>query len=183
LLKILQNQFYLLVQIKVMAKGFRSKYMDTINIVGTLAELGITNQSLIIGPEAGEIFRVNRLIIFIRTTGPLMEDKYGMNITLANGIKIVVIQKRPLGELEIIRDITNGRPIFTNADWRALCHDQIVGNFTGTTGKTASYRYDFTKDGEALTLEGDNFQALVVILDDDFSALEEHSFRVGLVEI
>jgi len=186
MLKILQKQLFLLVNSKIMAGKFISRYMDTIgdgtgNVSGNL-DFSALEQSFLLSPGPGEIFKVRRLIVFIKGTANVREDMYGFMTALTNGIRILILQNRPLGTLETLTDVTNGRPIKTNADWRAVCHDELTGQFS-TGNKTVSYRYSFDRDSTPVILEGDNNQSLAIILNDDFTSLEEHTFRVGLESI
>jgi hypothetical protein len=135
-------------------------------------------------PGAGEIFSIERMIVFIRTDGKITADKYGIAITLINGIILKSIRDTPADAPVEVWDITDGDPILTNSDWKKLCHDEILSDYGApNTGQNLSYRYTFSKDGHPMVLEGDNGEELQIILNDDYTDLVDHTFRIGMIEI
>jgi len=153
------------------------------NAVGNYSDGGLGLTEFKISPGAGEIFQLRRLIIFIKDTGLLHADFYGVNVVLTNGITIKHTRDTPTGPLTTIWDITDGVPIMKNPHWKRLCHDEIPSLYGGGGDDSVTYRYTFDRDGKPLILNGDNNDQLIITLNDDFSALVEHCFRVGMIKL
>ena len=139
-------------------------------------------QKFCIAPEAGEIFKVERIIPFLKDSGSLDSDYYGNGIILTNGIQIKVVRFAGQPQETVLADITDGVPVKSNSDWKRLCFDQNISEY-GTGNETAVWRYTFSKDAPAIVLDGDNKEEIQVILNDDFSGLVEHYFRFGFDKI
>lgn len=162
-----------------------SRYADTVgdgsgvkNAIGNYSSGGLGETILKIAPGATETIKVSRMIVFIRDTGAFDADKYGNNITLTNGIEIKITRGA-----SVLWDITDSLPVLTNTHWKRLCHDEIHSSY-GVGDESITYRYTFTKDsnGSPIILDGANSEQLQIILNDDFSNLVEHYFRIGLYD-
>jgi hypothetical protein len=138
-----------------------------------------------IKPAAGEIFRIERLIISMVSSSNSMGVGYGGGtVVLTNGFELKVITGAAGGST--IWDITDGIPIKVNHDWKNLCFDENTRVY-GATNAQVSYRYTFAKDGCPIILEGDNSDELQLICNDDIGAtginITEHLFRIGMTQI
>jgi len=130
-----------------------------------------------IQPAAGEIFLLERLIVYVVDVGAFDADKYGNDITLTNGI--VLREKDDDG---VIADITDGLPIKTNSHWARNCYDVAHYSY-GTGNETLAARWTFSKAGSPIRLAGDENNRLEIVLHDKLDGLVEHTFLVqGSIE-
>ena len=134
-----------------------------------------TNQtgSFFISPPAGEIWRIHRLLVTVLNTGSATNiDQYAGIATLANGIKIQVVNG-------ITQDLTNDDPIKKLIDWATYCYDLDLKNKVNN-GNTcyAGVRWTFVNSGQEIRLIGDNGDRIEVVCRDDLSALTEHHFLI-----
>ena len=121
-------------------------------------------------PPAGEIFYIARMIIHYQDVGAPDADKYGNNITLANGITIGIYN---VSDDSLHTELTDGLPIKTNAEWGRLAYDVRVDNF-GVGNDFVQVRWSFFKSQRTVILGEDQY--LGIILSDDFSGLVSHHF-------
>ena len=135
------------------------------------AELGETD--FFFQPEAGQIVDLHRMIVQVRDAGSPDSGKYGNDIDLTEGIRVLVLDS----EGGIILDLTDGHPIKTNAEWARKCFDSVPSSY-GSGDAYVSVRWTFSKAGMPLTLSGDRGERLAVRLNDDYSGLKDHSFQV-----
>lgn len=125
--------------------------------------------------ESTEKYLIYRLLISIRDSGALDASSYGNGITLSNGVTIKVYN--PLGE--VAENITDDQPVFTNADYAALCYDSETSEY-GTGDNYLRVRFTLAASGYPIVLEPG--AKIVVRLNDDFTGLISHRFMVqGLV--
>ena len=174
-----------------MATAPISRYADItgdgtgeVNAIGNYSDAGLGLTTFQIVPGITETFEVQRMIVYIRTVGIFNGDKYGNAIDLTNGIIVKVTQDTPADVKTTKWDVTAGQPILINSHWKKLCHDEIPSQYgLGQAQDSMTYRYTFSKDGKPLILSGVNNDKLEIILNDDFSDLEEHNFRIGMKSI
>ena len=122
-------------------------------------------------PPAGLIAEVGRVIIQIRDTVAPNSDKYGNNITLTNGISVKITRAG-----EVIRDLTDGLPIKSNAEWGRMCFDIKETGFASGTAFVQA-RWTFRRFSEkGLILNSGSDDALEFILNDSFVGLVDHYF-------
>ena len=137
---------------------------------------GIKNAKLVaattfkLKPPAGLAAEVGRVIIQIRDALAPNSDKYG-NTVITNGITVKVTR----GGV-VIRDLTDGIPILSNAGWGRVCYDVRESGFNaGTAFVQARWTFKrFSKKGLILSSSADD--ALEVTCNDDLSGLVEHYF-------
>lgn len=129
------------------------------------------SQSLWIVPPAGTIYRVFRILPYLRDTGSLDADGYGNGGALANGIALDFQIRGQAGS------VTGRHPIKTNSEWAQICHDVRALTF-GVGDETLTARLSFWKAGVDLELDGNQSDYLRVVLNDDFTFLNEHTFHV-----
>lgn len=118
----------------------------------------------------GEELEMHRLIVSFKDSGSFDADKYGNGLILPNGIRIY---HRDVND-DLIQEFT-AFPVRSNADWRAHCHDVIISS-SGTGDEVASVRWTFNKSGRPITLLGSRGEYLEILLNDDFSDLNDHKF-------
>lgn len=126
---------------------------------------------------------LSRLIVEMGDGGPgggeggaSISSGYGVSPDpLVNGIVITLLN--PNGS--VLRDLTDGIPIKTNADWARFCYNESLLDFKGIPGQgpdALQARWDFRETGHGLHLKrGGEF---VIALHDDFSALTAHTFNL-----
>lgn len=146
----------------------------TKNAIGNYSA-AVTN--FYIQPPAGSIYVISRIIAHIADTGGLDAGSYGNGITLTNGVDIETAD----GTGTII-GITDGIPIKTNGEWARYCYDVQYTSF-GTGLNYLNVRWSFFKTGSYIRIDGSKNELLKVILNDDFTDLDEHYFMVqGYIE-
>ena len=169
--------------IEILAKYYFSAYkIDDTRFLDTVGD-GTGNKQFtgdyssnpvkaIIKPINDSILYINRLIIFIADSGSVDAGYYGNSISLNNGIFI----KHEKQDGTLIKDITDGMPIKTNADY-ARYGFQVSDISFGSGLNYIHAVLTFEKNGTPLTLQPD--EQLSIYLNDDFSPLKQHTFRAG----
>lgn len=120
----------------------------------------------------GRALRINRLIAFIADSSSVDAGKYGNGITLINGIEI----KKEKQTGEIIKDITDGISIKTNADYAKLGF-QVSDISFGSGLNYVHAVLTFNKNGTGINLQPD--EQLSIYLNDNLTGLQAHTFRAG----
>ncbi|MHC4316827.1 MAG: hypothetical protein ACYSW3_30670 [Planctomycetota bacterium] len=162
-----------------MPKKLISRVLDTVgdgsgttDAIGNYA--GGSIEDFMIKPASDEVFVLTRMLIQVVDTTGMDADKYGNNITLTNGIHVLVTD----GVGSTIMELTDpNNPIIANGDWGAFCYDVDVKTW-GTGNNHLLARWTFAKSGEDVYLRGHRGEQLVVRLNDDFSGLIHHHFVV-----
>ena len=115
-----------------------------------------------------KVMVVEDLTVYIQGSGSLSSDKYGTNITLTNGIQVLYI-----GHLETV-DFTDGKPILINTDWGS--HAGLIQDLqlSGGTKKSTAFTWNLPNSGVKVR-KGESFS---VLLKDNFSDLEQHTFKI-----
>jgi len=122
-----------------------------------------------IQPPVDEVWYVHRLLVHYEDSGSMDTEKYGNGIVLTNGITIYANQSGR------IVNLTNGHPILTNGEWAAHSYDTRLDKF-GAGNEFISVRWSFFKTGTVIKLDGAQSDSLTVLLQDDFSGLEDQFF-------
>ena len=125
-----------------------------------------------IRPNGNRTLYINRIIGFIADAGSVDAGYYGNSLVLTNGIRI--IHQKQNGTL--IREITQGHPIKTNADY-AKFGFQISDISFGSGLNHVHVVLTLSKDGTALALQPD--EELIIKLNDNFTGLKAHTFKAG----
>jgi len=126
-----------------------------------------------IQPAAGEIFRIQRMIIHVYDSGGGTIQEYGnIGSALANG---VIVQTARNGVQT--KDFTDGLPVKYNADWSRMCYDADFKN-QGAGNDALTVRWTFSKSGAPIRLVGSLLDSLDVVLEDDLTGLLGHYFMV-----
>ena len=126
----------------------------------------------IIKPKANSILKINRLIVFIADSSSVDAGYYGNGIRLNKGIEI----KHEKQDGTLIKDITDGQAIKTNADY-AKFGFQVSDISFGSGLNYVHAVLTFQKNGTPVSLQAD--EQLAVYLNDNFTGLRDHTFRAG----
>jgi len=114
---------------------------------------------------------ISKVKVKIVDNGSLDSGRYADGIVLNNGIKIEKQDK--LGNTLI--DILAGDVILTNGDM--IFNGDFPYFFrNGSGNEYLKVDFDFTKLGDAFTLKPT--EKFAVILNDDFSSMREHKFKI-----
>lgn len=119
----------------------------------------------------GRVTHIERMIVYIEDAGAPDAGKYGNNIVLTNGIKVVVRDSSDVLKL----DLTADYPIKTNGEWGAKCYD-VNNEAWGSGNDIVLVRWTFGKAGDEIELLVGDY--LAVELNDDFSDLVDHRFEI-----
>jgi hypothetical protein len=130
------------------------------------------SQPLLIAPPAGKGYRLFRIMPHIRDTGGFDADKYGNNVVLVNGIGL---EAQVQGQAFTIHD---RETIKTNAQWGQLAGVDVNHLDFGVGDESLLVRFTFAKAGNDLDLNGNLGDYLRIILNDNFSDLNAHTFHV-----
>ncbi len=120
-----------------------------------------------IRPPSGSVYYLTRMIVHVEDAGSFDSGFYGNNITLTNGITMLVKTNG------VTNDILDGDAIMTNGDWSHMCHDVSVHDF-GQGNNHLTVRWSFFKGHTLIRLEGDKGEYFKVFFQDDFSGLIDH---------
>ena len=111
---------------------------------------------------------VSSVVVNVVDTGVIGSGFYGFETTLTNGI---FLKKLSTSGGELI-DLTAGEAVIVNYDWARFCFDFQTTNFK------AGKEFTQAKCEMKYPIELTTGQKLGVILNDDFSDLDEHRFYV-----
>ena len=112
------------------------------------------------------------MIVKIQDTGSFDTEKYGNGLTLTKGLRLY----HRNGDGSLVAELT-AKPILTNSDWSVHCYDVQVLAF-GKGDEVLAIRWTFDKTGEPVKLDGDKGDYLEMVLNDNFTGLNEHYFCV-----
>lgn len=143
---------------------------STTNAVGDY-EGAVSKFTIAPGPK--QVFEAYRLIVYIEDAGAPDSGKYGNNVTLTNGIRVLV---RDADDV-IVLELDGGDAVKTNAQWSALCYDVSVLNW-GSGNDSVTVRWTFAKSGNEVRIDGSKGHYLSIELNDDFSDLVKHTFML-----
>ena len=131
-------------------------------------------RSFLLKPFEFERFEVHSLTIHINDVGRFNNNLYGVDITLTNGISVVLIKDGR----EI--DLTEQQKIYTNTHWKIYCRKYKKSTY-GTGDDAMFFLFDIKKAfGEPVILDGSNGDRIEVRLHDSFSGLTGHYFRFNV---
>ena len=159
-----------------------SRYLDTDGDgTGTKNAIGdySTPEDFFIQPPAGVYYRINRILISIEDGVSFKAGLYGGLAALSVGITLKI--KDASGTLV---DFTDAVPVKTNGQWARLAYDVDLKSWSASpTEELLSVRLTFSKFGQAIRLDGDKGEKLVMTLSDNMTGLISHYFKVqGYVE-
>lgn len=144
------------------------------NLIG---DYSVTPINLDYTPSSG-IHCIHELIVCFKDTGTMDTDAYANNVTLTNGITLLLRRSAAT-----VLDITANDPIKTNQ--QLFCYSSNSNNFAFGTGDEFLQVYiNFTEMyGGPLRLVAATSDTLRVRLADNFSGINVHMFRVrGYIE-
>jgi len=158
------------------------RYLDTNgNGTGTKNAIGdysVAATSFFIQPAAGEIFRLQRMIVNVHDSQKLKAEEYGNLTALPRGIIVRISDSSG-----VIQELTDGIPIKTNGEWGALCFDAELYSAAAGNGDYLRVRWTFANAGYPIRLDGNNGEKLEVVLNDDFTGIVHQYFHVqGYIE-
>ena len=169
------------------------RYGGTGSLDLTSGSQGATSGSpayFLIAPAPGEVYRIARLIGELEAVGTISSGKYGDQTALTNGLELQIMSGsapasgNPTGSWTPIQNLTD-QPIQNNIDWGHYCYDiQFFNAAVGPAGNDFMlWRWTFSKTGAPLRLDGNNNEALVLIIRDDVTSLVHNEFSIqGIVE-
>jgi hypothetical protein len=116
---------------------------------------------------------IHRMIVSIEDGQNMRAEYYAaLNAPLTNGILVKIVDS----DLTEIIDITDNIPIVSNAQWGALCYDVDIKTW-GAGDEVLLARWTFSAAGiDPISLSPG--QSLRVILNDDFTGLVRHGFKI-----
>lgn len=123
--------------------------------------------------ESDGYCQLHRMIVHLEDTTGFQAEEYGnLGSVLTNGISIKVIDS---DGVTVLKDLTDGLPIKSNAQWARVCYDVQLYDW-GAGNQALGVRWTFEKSGSPISLsEGER---LVVELNDDLTGLLDHTFMV-----
>lgn len=149
-----------------------SRALDTVGDgSGTKNANQATATTFKLKPPAGLSMEVGRIIIQIRDSVAPNSDNYGNITALTNGIDVKITRNG-----SEIRDLTDGLPVKSNADWGRVCYDIRESIFNaGTAFVQARWTFKRFSDN-GLVLNSSTDDALEITCNDNLSGLTEHYF-------
>jgi len=130
-----------------------------------------------IQPPAGTVYRIARLLVFVRDSKVNADDYGAITSGLSTGIGV-----RTQDDSGTLIDLVDGDKVQTSAEWAHHCYDATALAW-GAGNEFLTVRWTFAKSGTVLRLDGDQNERLEVTLDDDMTGLLAHQFLVqGYVE-
>lgn len=122
-------------------------------------------------PPVGTTVEFDKLIIHLSDKGTFPIDGYGgLAAPLLNG---VVIRFKRLGQ--VILELTDGEPIKTNGNMARINTDYRIHAYA-VTYNASTVSFNNTSFGGELQMHGDLQDRLEVVLNDNFTGLDDHHF-------
>ena len=141
---------------------------STTNAVGNYS--GAEEHFKITCKSGSQKLYIHRLIIYIEDVGAFKSGKYGVDLTLTNGIHV----RTHDSDDSVHADLTAADPITTNAQWGALCYDVNLDTFGIGNNGSLIVRWTLSNAGAPVTLSAGEY--LAVDLEDDYTGLVRHTF-------
>ena len=139
---------------------------------GTTEQAAAANEYFV-KPPAGEVYVLERMLIYMLSAARIDPGEYGDQSALTNGIKITV--KDESGG--VIHDFTPN-PIKVNGHWSLLAGSDVVQAAYQAGADERMIRWTFTKGGYSLVLNGDKGEYLSVNIRDTLVNLTSHLMQV-----
>lgn len=131
-----------------------------------------TPVDFLIQPPAGEVYVLNRLLIYIEDTGNFRAGHYGvLGGALSNGVTLKVTDS---SDVEIL-DLTANDPVTTNGGWGENSYDVDVKAW-GSGNEILLARWTFAASGRPLILKDQ--QKFKITINDNLTGLVKHHFHV-----
>ncbi len=139
-----------------------------INFIGNYSDagLGLTRAVFTLPYDMA----VTDFVVAVEDGGVMDSGKYGNNITLINGIRL--IGEVPGTEIEF-GDFLDGEVIITNADWARYSEIQFMDWGQGNTQYAAHFHF-WQSNGQPMWLT--KGLRMVILLNDDFTGLVSQKF-------
>jgi hypothetical protein len=134
-------------------------------------------------PPTGSVYRIRRMIGEIRSSGTINSQNYGDQTELINGISLKIVSGSAGSWTDII-DLTADHVVKNNIDWGHYCYDvQFFVSGVGPPGdEFILFRWTFGKSGTLIRLDGNNNEALLLVLRDNITAKDHQFLLQGYIE-
>lgn len=146
---------------------------DGTGVSNVVQDASLTTLTYFISPPAGTEYHINRMIVAYEDAQGWRADGYGANTpSLVSGIEVLMTDSGDVTKIDL-----SVFPIINNAGWGRICYDYNLQSF-GAGNDFANARWTFTKDSEAIRLNGDSGDKLKVHTREDMSFLASQYFTV-----
>lgn len=140
------------------------------NVIGNYG----TPTSFYIQPPSDERYVIDRMLVYIQDVGSFSTTTYANATILTNGLVFCVSD-----DSGVLHNLTTGVPIKTNPNWATHCYNSILIQYPGGgTVRALSVEWIFSNAGFPLLLEGKSNTKFELIVQDDFSLIDAHYFKV-----
>lgn len=147
--------------------------VDSIGNGDGVTEQATTADEYIVKPPPGEVWMLQRILIYILTAARIDPGEYGDQAALTNGIKITIKEN----DGSVIHDFTPN-PIKINGHW-CLLAGVDVNNAAYQAGADERYiRWTFSKGGGFVVLDGDKGEYFSIDIRDTLANLTSHLMQV-----
>lgn len=148
---------------------YRKMYLSTNELIKNMAVDGsVIEQKFVIKPNAGEIIRLERLIIIVVDAGTFDAGNWGNGVIMTNGMEAQLKQGG------VMVSLTGLNPVRTTSDMSAITYDSTYHSF-GQGNNYMVFRFTFSKAGQPFRLIGDNDDEFAVVIRDDLTDLVEQT--------
>jgi hypothetical protein len=148
--------------------------IDNLGVDGNAIGDYSTPTDFSVGPPAGEVWEMHRVIGYIEDAGTFNASGYGALTALTNGI-----QARCYRGSVMENDLLNSAQVKTNTQWKAICYDIKISEFgLGNANESLGFRWTFARSGTPITLDGDYDDEIRFTMNDNLTGLINHSFLV-----
>jgi hypothetical protein len=131
----------------------------------------VTSVPFYVGPSSN-MWAVHRMIVMIEDNATFTADNYGGVSTLTNGVKME-IREGDAKTGKLVTDLMDGEKVHSLVQWADHCYDMTEHTF-GSGNNFAVVRWTFSNAGRPLVLDSRLNEKLVMLIDDDLSALVAH---------
>lgn len=138
----------------------------TTNATGDYSSAAV---NFVLAPAQNETFYVYKLSILVEDATNFAKDNYGNLSTLTNGVTIKLNRRN--GKSTTLTPIA----IKTNGQWGQYSQAELKINFT-SGGEALTVGMNFEEVGGPLLLDGNNGDNISIILNDNFTGLQTHTF-------
>lgn len=147
--------------------------LDTIGDGDGTSEMATTANEYKIKPPPGEVYVLNRALVFMLTAARIDPGEYGDQSALTNGIKITLKDASD----KVIHDFTPN-PIKMNGHWALLAGSDVTSAAYQAGPDERFVRWTFTKGGGPLVIDGDRGEYFSVDVRDTLANLTSHLIQV-----
>lgn len=121
-------------------------------------------------PPGNETWLISNLQVQVEDNGAFVSNRYGVDLSLVNGITIRTNFSNTLFNYTAIL------PIITNDHWTRFSHNVFISSFAANNNYL-DVAFPLSATNNFLMLNGSTNDSIEIVLRDDFTSLVSHTFK------